>query len=359
MIKADIKEVLNGKNDDKYITPSALLKFWKTLKKNDLLTDGYIYGSNDIPFLKWNGTASVLGSNGDRVYFRPNGVNNGAGQAYLMANGEFHTNGNIVIDTNPIGFGQGLLIPMAGNDYGYILGIGNAENEGCLDLSTGDDGNESIRAIQWIGTPYGAGSSVARVVDILNRDGNTVIPQNIYVGAGATFGANIYAPAYFLHDGNKCIVSTNVHLANIVNGSSGYLELQTNNIDGITAFGVSIWSSDKRLKNSITNTNIKALDIIKQMKHRQFKYNNSDELVKIGYIADELKEIDDELIFEVGEDKLKQPKESFIIPILSKAIQEQQELIEKQSNMLNLLEERIKVLEEKLNKVEDENEILD
>ena len=35
------------------------------------------------------------------------------------------------------------------------------------------------------------------------------------------------------------------------------------------------------------------------------------------------------MIFEVGKDKLKQPSTSYIIPLLSKGIQEQQEIIEK------------------------------
>lgn len=359
MIKADIKEVLNGKNDDKYITPAALLKFWKTMKKNDLLTDGYIYGSNDIPFLKWNGVASVLASNGDGVYFRPNGVNNSVGQAFVHPNGDFHISQNLYLRNNPTVGRNGIVMYMAGTDFAYIVANANANDEGYLDLSTGDGGNEPIRAIQWYGEPYIAGATVARTMYLLDANGNTSVPQNLYVGAGATFGANVYAPNYYCstNTGLKAIFGTNVHRFGMV--GTPYLEVLTDNINGITAWGINVWSSDKRLKNSIEDTKINGLDIIKQIKHREFKYNHSDEFVKVGYVADELQEIDESLVFEVGEDKLKQPKESVIIPVLSKAIQEQQELIEKQSNVLNLLEERIKVLEEKLNKVEDENEILD
>ena len=35
------------------------------------------------------------------------------------------------------------------------------------------------------------------------------------------------------------------------------------------------------------------------------------------------------MIFESGEDKIKQPKESYLIPILSKAIQELNDKVEK------------------------------
>lgn len=350
MIKADFKEVLNGRNDDKYITPSALLKFWNSVKKNSLFTGDKLYTYNDFPFFRFNGTASVLASKNDAVYFRPNGDGSALGQAYIDTGGNLHLSGNLQLKANPATGSSGILIPMAANDYAYILGVGNASNEGYLDLSTGDDGNEPIRAIQWYGAPYGAGSSVARTLNLLNRDGDTEIPQNLYVGRGALFGANVYAPNFYSSTNHalKAVFGTNVHTLTMQ--SSPYLEVQTDNINGVTAFGVNVWSSDKRLKNSIKDTKINGLDIIKQIKHREFKYNHSDEVINIGYIADELKEIDECLIFEVGEDKLKQPKESVIIPVLSKAIQEQQELIEKQNNILNLLEERIKVLEEKLNK---------
>lgn len=103
----------------------------------------------------------------------------------------------------------------------------------------------------------------------------------------------------------------------------------TEPIGGITTYGVDVWVSDKRLKNSIENTKINALNIVKQIKHYQFKYNNGNETIKIGYVADDLEKIDKQMIFESGEDKIKQPKESYLIPILSKAIQELNDKVEK------------------------------
>ena len=103
----------------------------------------------------------------------------------------------------------------------------------------------------------------------------------------------------------------------------------TEPIGGTTTYGVDVWISDKRLKNSIENTKINALNIVKQIKHYQFKYNNGNETIKIGYVADDLEKIDKQMIFESGEDKIKQPKESYLIPILSKAIQELNDKVEK------------------------------
>lgn len=155
----------------------------------------------------------------------------------------------------------------------------------------------------------------------------------------------VYANAFYLLGKNstiKATMSSNIEIFTMIhnNLSNVYLEIKTSySLGGVSnAWGINAWASDKRLKNSIKDTKVNALNIIKKMKHRSFKYNGNDELVKIGYVADELQEIDEQMIFEVGENKLKQPKESYIIPILSKAIQEQQEYIEK-------LEKRIKNLE--------------
>lgn len=127
----------------------------------------------------------------------------------------------------------------------------------------------------------------------------------------------------------------------ILKGTKTYLEVTT---IGLGAYGVDAWASDKRLKRRIKDSKYNALDTLMKIKHRQFIYRKSNEKILIGYIADELQEIDENLIFEVGPQKIKQPSQSYIIPILSKAIQEQQELISNQ-------EERIKELENKVNKL--------
>lgn len=116
-----------------------------------------------------------------------------------------------------------------------------------------------------------------------------------------------------------------------------YLEIISNNG---SAYGITVWSSDKRLKKNIKNSNYNAIDTIKKIKHREFDYKNGKHC-DIGYVADELQEINKDLIIEVGNDKIKQPFINEIIPILSKAIQEQQEIIENLQNQINELKEMI------------------
>jgi len=114
-----------------------------------------------------------------------------------------------------------------------------------------------------------------------------------------------------------------------INASPPYMEV-TPNVG--SAYGISMWLSDKRLKSDIKDTNYNALDTINKIKHKSFTYNERN--IPIGYIADELEEIDKNLIYEVGKDKIKQPNETYIIPILTKAIQEQQKQIEELKELL-------------------------
>lgn len=118
------------------------------------------------------------------------------------------------------------------------------------------------------------------------------------------------------------------------NSNPNYIEVKNTNNE---PYGITIWASDKRLKNNIQDTEYNALEKIKQIKHRQFDYKKGTH-INLGYVADELEEIDENLIFEVGEEKIKQPAIDKIIPLLSKAIQEQQKQIETLENKIKELE---------------------
>lgn len=138
------------------------------------------------------------------------------------------------------------------------------------------------------------------------------------------------------------LLSSNVGYFNSI--GTEYIEIS---IAGHGAYGISMWASDKKLKDNIKDSKIDALNIVNKIEHKEFIYkdNNEKEVIKIGYLADQLKEIDEQMIFEVGNEKLKQPNEKYIIPLLSKAIQE----LSKENNDLK---NRISKLEERLNKLE-------
>ena len=109
--------------------------------------------------------------------------------------------------------------------------------------------------------------------------------------------------------------------------------------------GITWWDSDKKLKNNIKNSEVKALDVISKIKHREYDRNDREEHSYNGYIAQELQEINNQFVFEVKQQdgteilNINQPA---LIPYITKAIQEQQSQIEKLKEEIEKLKEMIK-----------------
>lgn len=105
-------------------------------------------------------------------------------------------------------------------------------------------------------------------------------------------------------------------------------------------------SSDRRIKDSIKDSTIKALDIIKQIKHKQFNKKDDGKHYKIGYIAQDMEKIDPNFVIKRPADPKRKIEERYyinelpIIATLSKAIQEQQEQINKLQSKIEKLEAR-------------------
>lgn len=101
-------------------------------------------------------------------------------------------------------------------------------------------------------------------------------------------------------------------------------------------------SSDRRIKENIKDSTKNALDIIKQIQHKQFDKIDDKKHYDIGYIAQDMEKIDANFVLK--REATKEFEERYyinelpIIATLSKAIQEQQEEIEE-------LKEKIKKLE--------------
>lgn len=128
-------------------------------------------------------------------------------------------------------------------------------------------------------------------------------------------------------------------------------ELDMNGFNIINAGDV---ASDGRLKAKIYTSQIKALDRIKQIKHRQFKWKKDNKQEDIGFIAQEMELIDKNYVrHNYKEDEkgniIQDSYEMRLLPILAtatKAIQEQQELIEKQQKQINMLLQKLNLPQE-------------
>ncbi len=114
--------------------------------------------------------------------------------------------------------------------------------------------------------------------------------------------------------------------------------------------------SDKRVKEDIKNSTKKALDIIKQIKHKQFKMKENGKYYDVGYIAQEMEKIDTNFVSK--REKTKDLEERYyinLLPILAtatKAIQEQQEQIEQLQEKDKQKDEIIRNLLERIQKLE-------
>lgn len=152
------------------------------------------------------------------------------------------------------------------------------------------------------------------------------------VGTYSSILENMFSPiCFYPADGGIWSVplASNVSRFNFVwqATSSSYLEINT--ILGV--YGLTAWASDRNLKKNIENSTVNGIDTIKKFVHRQFDWKSSSWHTDCGFVAQELSEIDPNLVIEIKEKDLSgnptgnstfQINEATVIPIISKALQE-------------------------------------
>lgn len=103
--------------------------------------------------------------------------------------------------------------------------------------------------------------------------------------------------------------------------------------------------SDIRLKDNVKDSEINALEVVNKMKVRQFDWKKGGHQ-NIGFVADELEEIDPNLALgggydENGEMDVKQINTSYLLNYAIKAIQELSATVKEQSCKIRKLEEKL------------------
>lgn len=102
-------------------------------------------------------------------------------------------------------------------------------------------------------------------------------------------------------------------------------------------------SSDRRIKDNVKDCTTSALDIINKIQHKEFDKKDDGKHYKIGYIAQDMEQIDPNFVIKRPENKEKNIEERYyinelpIIATLTKAIQEQQKQIEELKKEINIL----------------------
>jgi len=126
----------------------------------------------------------------------------------------------------------------------------------------------------------------------------------------------------------------------------GAYNLQCNGT-GVWGAGAYVNGSDENIKEEIEQIS-SCLDIVKKINPVTFKYKeewSKDQSVQTGFIAQELQEVLENEIYVDGVvqqgPNIMSVAYQALIPILTKAIQEQQALIEELKNRIELLENNI------------------
>ena len=195
--------------------------------------------------------------------------------------------------------------------------------------------------------------TIGNVDDLYIRDisGNNLITLNngyLKLVDFLEVGINLYGDYSFDFKNNRIINVANMATSDEVDSFSAttgdYLYVGLRDGGGFTLYPS---SSDERLKKDIENSTETAIDKIMKIKHRKFKWKKDNSQIDIGYIAQELEELDKNFIHKnTHKTKEGQIEYEYQINLLSvlatatKAIQEQQEEIEELRQRINQLERK-------------------
>ena len=96
--------------------------------------------------------------------------------------------------------------------------------------------------------------------------------------------------------------------------------LQYEDVTGADYYCKTSWVSDAKIKANIMDTDVCGLDAIRRFKHESFIFKKTGFQRSIGYIAQNLQEIDPQLVENLGGTLAINPE--VVIPYISKAVQE-------------------------------------
>ena len=103
-------------------------------------------------------------------------------------------------------------------------------------------------------------------------------------------------------------------------------------------------TSDARLKQDIKSTGINALGLLKDLEVVDFSYAKSPLAKHTGYIAQDAQKVFPEMVLYNDRDDTYATSQTQLIPVLHKAILEQQQMIEAQAKKIEELELMVKQL---------------
>lgn len=172
--------------------------------------------------------------------------------------------------------------------------------------TNGNFGVLNPKGLVYISSPAAINLQPGTSVNInkpLEMGGNNINGANNLIGSTSTGGSK-------------------VNMINVQgSGSSAYLNITS----GSTSWGVTMWTSDMRLKTNIQKTPDNGLELVDRLMVRSFDWRDSDRHTDYGLIAQNVERVLPQAVFEVPQpqsEAIKQISVEGLVPILVKAIQE-------------------------------------
>lgn len=229
------------------------------------------------------------------------------------------------------------------------------------------EGGLSTESLEVIGNTIESGDTSFNIVD---ANGNTIFSADT---STPFFNLVNLILSYISDSGKQCIDFSDCVLTNMKNvpqtdENLNYISGSANShIFASFKDGGSVIifenSSDMNLKKNIKKSSHVALDKIKKIKHKEFDWKSNNKHQDIGYIAQEMKEIDESFVhYSKYKDQNGEEKENWQINTLSvlatvtKAIQEQNKEIEELKKKDKQKDEQINQLQNEINELKKERE---
>lgn len=235
-----------------------------------------------------------------------------------------------------IGYSAGEQVTGSGN---VIIGTSVAKSAGAISNKLYIDNTSTL-------TPLINGDFFERWLQINGRAYIAGGQLNGY-GLRITTGLNDYrAHGIRIECGSNSTISSTTYALSVADGNgtwAGSITLR----NGSLQFNQ---TSDRRLKTNIQSTGIDALSVVEQLPVVDFAYLENPDVQLTGFIAQDVEKVLPNAVSS-NENGMLQLSQMDIIPVLTKAIQEQSELISKQESDIEILRTEVDQLKQMLNLV--------
>ena len=199
--------------------------------------------------------------------------------------------------------GAQLKLQPAANEYPLLLD-GTANNGAYILFSNGVDNSSGLR--QWAmgagggtgtWTRFGVYDSSVGLVDFYDASDKSHRCDSFVAHTNNYYSGNKDYKAVLTSVSPSTSTVTSMSMA--TSGSTNYLALNT----GLGGFGVTIWTSDTKLKKNIEPAKTEnTLDLIDQLNFIQFDWKDHEGHVPLGLSANELETVIPDAVFEVQTD---------------------------------------------------------